>query len=844
MALHDGLRGMSNIENALSLASALPIDVVQEDLLHAFQHHPNTVLVAEPGAGKTTRVPLWLLNTPQLSGRKIILLEPRRVAARAAAQRMAESLGEQLGDTIGLRMRGETRLSAATRLEVVTDGVFARQIIADPELKTVGAVLFDEFHERALDGDLGLALALDVQGALRPDLKLMIMSATLDADAVSAFLGHAPIIHAKGRNFPVETHYIAAPTRRGQKPALIPQTVRAIETALAKHMGDVLVFLPGRFEIEATARSLKNTLSDDVFIASLYAGLPSKAQARALAATKPGTRKIILATTIAQTSLTIEGIRIVVDSGLVRRPRFNAHLGVAKLETVRVSQAAADQRRGRAGRMQSGVCYRLWPAAETKALAPYDKAEILEADLAAFVLTLADWGVSDPAQLKFLDLPAKGRFQSAQRALQRLGALQPNGAITSYGQTLQSLPLAPDLAAMLMSACARSETYGRSAALLAVLLDSGQQDDELDLRVRFVDAQKTRQSQLNQRFTRLCRAANIAPKGVFCPRDACGSLLLTARPQWLAINRGQKGDKVSFQLVSGQRVEMDITHPLAFEKNLVIADMMGDARNLRPLALAPLAPAEFSAHCTTHAHWDERLYFDPVKCAVRAQTQKRLGALVLETEYWDVSNGAAAEALFWQSLSQLAETTKALSVLPWEPRHAQLHERLLYMNQTFGSPWPDVNAQKLSADMAEWLAPYCPGIFQRAAVDGEAVYQALLALAPDLTALNHHAPKYWPLADGGQVAIDYGDPNGPTMRVKVQRLFGLAHHPTLPNGTKLILDLLSPAARSLQVTTDLTAFWGGSWSDVRADMRGRYPKHDWPADPQIAQPSQGPKGRR
>ncbi|WP_306260360.1 ATP-dependent helicase HrpB [Pararhizobium sp. IMCC21322] len=798
----------------------LPIEAVKAELLDQFRNHPNLVLVAEPGAGKTTQVPLWLLQETLLDGQKIILLEPRRIAARAAAQRMASLLGETLGQTVGLRMRAETKVSAKTRLEVVTEGVFSRMILDNAELPGVGAVLFDEFHERSLDADLGLALALDVQAALRPDLKLMVLSATIDAKAVSALMQDAPTITSKGRSFPIDFHYLPGKPRQ----RIAPQVVEAVKLAIKQDSGSLLVFLPGRSEIETTRRMLNDIYDrdDTILIAPLYAGLPQQAQIAALQPAPKGKRKIVLSTNLAQTSMTIEGVRIVVDGGLSRRPRFNPQTSVSRLETVSVSRAAADQRAGRAGRTEPGICYRLWPEQWMRTLEAQDRPEILEADLSRFALDLAEWGVNAPEQLAFLDYPAKGKFTAAQNQLRSFGALDKDGHVTDIGRKLQALPLDPHLGAMALSAAKQSTEALRSALLLAALLSDTQAQRELDLGVLYGQSRSRPEGMVRQSFERLCRHFSIPVKGPTWSREAVGPLLLIAFPMWVAINRGPG----RFQLAAGQRVTCPAEHALAGEPFLVVTDMMGDAGNLRLLSASSLATDDYQAHAERHATSEEFLEFNEAEGRVKAEQIKRLGAIVLERKQVAKFDQSAAEDVFWQAVA-----ARGLDLVPISQKTNALLDRLQFLHTAIGDPWPDMSRATLAETLESWLRPFVPGAVALKALSHTAIMDALKFRAPQIHDLDRLAPERFSLANGRTMTIDYSNENGPTLRARAQDFFGVNEHPVIAKNVPLIIDLLSPARRSIQITRNLPTFWTGSWRDVRADMRGRYPKHNWPENP-------------
>ncbi|MFK8035242.1 MAG: ATP-dependent helicase HrpB [Hyphomicrobiales bacterium] len=810
----------------------LPIEAVRTELLQKFRFSQSLVLMAEPGAGKTTQVPLWLLEEAEFKEHKIVLLEPRRIAARAAAQRLAHLLGEELGQTVGLRMRAETRVSKTTRLEVVTEGVFSRMILNEPDLPGIGAVLFDEFHERSLDADLGLALALEAQSALRPDLKLMVLSATIDVSAISKLMDGAAVVTSKGRGFPVETSYL----RSNKRLRIAPQIVETILQALDAENGSLLVFLPGRSEIETVSRMLQDSLAKrpNILIAPLYAGLPQREQSLALEPATTGMRKIVLSTTLAQTSMTIEGVRVVIDSGLTRRPRYNPQTGVSRLETVRVSVAAADQRRGRAGRTEPGACYRLWAEPETRALAAQDRPEILETNLSRFALDLAEWGVTSPDKLAFLDQPSEGHFTAAKTQLQSLEAIDSGGRITELGKRIQRLPLDPHLSVMLLQAETDGQKTLRSALILASLLTDGLSRNELDLRNLYTRAINSPQGGVKQTFERLCRWFSIPSKGGFCPRDELGGILLPAFPDWVAKNQGGG----HFQLVAGQRVLCPTDSELSSEKYLIVADLMGEAANLRLLAACPLDVSTFEDHAARHAETKDRLFFNELKGRVKAEKITTLGALLLEKKPKSKFDRNQAEDVFWQAIG-----TADLKPLFTSQKITALIGRLQFLHNIVGDPWPNSSFECLQKDLESWLRPFLPSVISISGISETLLAEGIRARVAPIHDLNELAPERFQLTEDRSVAIDYSSDNGPTLHARVQEFYGMRKHPTIAGSVPLILDLLSPARRSIQITKNLPAFWQGSWSDVRADMRGRYPKHHWPEDPSQSTPVQHTRKR-
>ncbi|WP_018263258.1 ATP-dependent helicase HrpB [Methylobacterium sp. WSM2598] len=815
---------------------ALPIDAVLADLQAALAGRPNAVLVAPPGAGKTTRVPLALLDAPWRGDGRIIVLEPRRLAARAAAERMAETRGERVGDTVGLRVRLGSKVSARTRIEVVTEGVFARMILDDPELTGIAAVLFDEFHERSLDADLGLALALDAQGGLREDLRLLAMSATLDGARVARLMGGAPVIASEGRAFPVETRYLDRdPNRRVEE-----ATAEAIERALRAEPGSVLAFLPGQGEIRRVAELLAPRLAahPEVDLAPLYGALDRGEQDRAVRPSPPGRRKVVLATSIAETSLTIEGVRVVVDSGLARVPVYEPDLGLTRLATVRASRASVDQRRGRAGRTEPGICYRLWAEAATGALEPFTRPEILSADLAGLVLDCAAWGVTDPATLPFLDPPPGPALAEAKALLAGLGALDAGGRLTPEGRRLRALPLPPRLARMVVAAAEGRAAAREAADLAAVLVERGLGGDAVDLaeRVeRFRRDRSGRAEDMRRLASGWARAAGAGPAEGEAP--PLGALLALAYPDRIARARGRPGE---FVLANGRGAALDPALALARAPFLAVAEIVGKAAAARILAAAPIGLEAIEARFADRIEARESVAFDPAARALRARAQRRLGAVTLGERVLPVPADEASARLLARGIAGLG-----LAALPWSRAAAQWRERVSFLRRAEGEPWPDVSDAALAAAAEDWLAPHLLGLTRLDEIGPERLAEALHALLPwTLRArLDAEAPTHVEVPTGSRLPIDYGAEE-PVLAVRVQELFGLAAHPTIGGGrVPLVLHLLSPAQRPIQITRDLPGFWRGSWAAVRADMRGQYPRHPWPDDPLGAPPTRRAKPR-
>ncbi|MDF3064073.1 MAG: hrpB [Microvirga sp.] len=818
----------------------LPIDEVLPQLAASLRARPNAVLVAPPGAGKSTRVPLTLLDEPWVGQRKLIVLEPRRLAARAAADRMARTLGEEVGDTVGLRVRLGSRIGRRTRIEVVTEGVFSRMILEDPALDGVAAVLFDEFHERSLDADLGLALALDAQGGLRDDLRLLAMSATLDGARVARLMGEAPVIRSEGRAYPVETRYLGRdPNRR------IDEAVAdAILRALRGESGSLLVFLPGQGEIRRVETRLRERMGDPaVDLAPLYGALDRAEQDRAVEPAGPGRRKVVLATAIAETSLTIEGVRVVIDSGLARVPVYEPGIGLTRLETVRVSRASADQRRGRAGRTAPGVCFRLWEEAATGSLEPFAKPEILSADLAPLLLDCAAWGVADPATLPFLDRPPAPAVKEARALLLELGAVDQDGRITNTGRRLQALPLPPRLARMVMDASERGPDAARDAAdLAALLVERGLGGDAVDLSERlerFRRDRSRRAGDMRRMAQGWARAAQAEAPCLQGGREASpGHLIALAYPDRMAKARGRPGEYV---MANGRGAVLEAHERLAREAFLAIAEIAGGAASARILAAAALTLAELEEAAGPRIVAGDEVVFDEASRALRARVTRRLGAIALSERPLPAPATEEAARILARGIGSLG-----LDVLPWSKSLAQWRERVMFLRRAEGEGWPDLSEEALGATIEDWLAPHLLGKAALSELGAAEFAQALQALLPWplQRRLETDAPTHVEVPTGSRIPVDYGSEEGPALAVRVQELFGLSTHPTIAAGrVPLVLHLLSPAHRPIQITKDLPGFWRGSWAGVRADMRGQYPKHPWPEDPLKAEPTRRAKPR-
>ena len=852
--------------------SPLPIDQALPELTAALRARESAVLVAPPGAGKTTRVPLVLMDEPWAANKKILVLEPRRLAARTAAARMAATLKEDVGQTVGLRVRFGSKISKATRIEVITEGIFTRLILDDPSLTGVAAVLFDEFHERSLDADLGLALARDAQQGLRDDLKLLVMSATLDGARVAKLLsdkkhGDAPVVASEGRSFPVETRYLGRDTQT----QIERQVADAVARALRADAGSALVFLPGAAEIRRTETMLKERVSDaSVDIVTLYGALDAQTQDRAISPAPAGRRKVVLATSIAETSLTIEGVRIVVDCGLSRVPRYEPDVGVTRLETVRVSRAAADQRRGRAGRTEPGVCYRLWDEPQTGSLEAFTRPEILSGDLSSLLLDLAQWGVSDPAKLSFLDsLPAPA-LTEAKALLVELGAIDADGRITGEGKALRKLPLPPRLARMVVDAVAAGEGL-LGAEIAAVLTERGLGGDDADLRHRLDQFRRDRSRRaedargMAKRWADLSSpsperggSAGVAGRGGVNMEgtptrtasrsdlplagggiESVGALLALAYPDRIAKNRG--GGKGAFLLANGRGANIDVVSPLAREPFIAVAELTGTATQSRIVLAAAMPLAEIEARYAARIENRDEVFFDAASASLRGRRGRKLGALVLAEQAVPVKPDA-------ESARELAKGILALGLdrLPWTKPLAQWRNRIMFLRRSEGDEWLDLSDAGLASTIAEWLEPMLLDKTSLAQISADDLAQALTAQVPwNLRKrLDAEAPTHFAAPSGSSVPIDYEAEEGPKLSIRVQELFGLAKHPAIAGGrVPLVIELLSPAHRPVQVTRDLPGFWRGSYADVKTEMKGRYPRHPWPDDPTTAPATRRAKRR-
>jgi ATP-dependent helicase HrpB len=810
----------------------LPVAETFPRLREALADARRAVVVAPPGAGKTTLVPLALLDEPWLGDRRIVMLEPRRLATRAAARRMADLRGESVGDTVGYQTRDERRIGPATRIEVVTEGILTRRLQNDPELPGVSLVIFDEVHERNLPTDLGLALALDAAATLRPDLRIVAMSATPDTGALLRVLGDVPVIESLGRTFPVDVRWVPPADRRTR---LDEATATVVRQALRDEPGDVLVFLPGIGEIRRVEQLLTGSVGADVDLYALAGALSLAEQDAALAASPPGRRRVVLSTDIAETSLTVDGVRVVVDSGAARAPRFDVRTGMTRLTTITTSRSSADQRAGRAGRTEPGAAYRLWSRIEHGSRAAHRAPEIEEVDLAGLALELAAWGT--PAdELSFMTPPPAKAMRAATELLHALGALDADGRITRVGREMLGLPVHPRLARMLVA------EPGPLACTIAAIIDErdvlrGPLDTlpaDLALRVRLVagrdhhdQADRRSVQRLRERAGDLARRLGIRFDTDLIDADRAGGLLLHAFPDRLA-RRRRPGQ---FQLRSGSGAWLPDTDPLAHEPFVVAADLDGKRDRSRIRLAAAIDADEIADALADDIDETVQLDWDPVRDDLVARTERRLGAMRLGEAVRPPAPGEATTA----ALLDRARAT-GLAVLGWSATSISMRERVSFLHRTVGEPWPDWSIAALTASLDEWLAPYLPGATRRS--DLERVDLAMVLRSqlpwPEGADLDEVAPAALALPTGRSVPIDYSA-DEPLARVRVQDLFGTTVHPTA-GGRPIVLHLLSPADRPIQITADLPGFWAGTWSEVRKDLAGRYPKHQWPADPATATP--------
>lgn len=829
----------------------LPVDEAIPAVCAALSTSLSAVLRAPPGAGKTTHVPLALLNEPWLAGSRIIVLEPRRLATRSVAARMSQLLNERAGETVGYRVRRDTKVGPRTRIEVVTEGILTRMIQSDPTLEGIGLLIFDEFHERSIHADTGLALALHSRTLVRPDLRILVMSATLDGARVSGLLEDAPVITSTGRTYPVELHYSTRTDIRAMPAAVASKVMQA----LSDDDGDVLVFLPGGAEIRRVTSLLAGRVSGNVRIEQLYGDLPQDRQDAAIMPSLRGARKVVLSTPIAETSLTIEGVSVVIDSGFARAPRFSARSGMSRLETVRISRASADQRAGRAGRTRPGKCYRLWDAHEQHHLVAQYPAEILQADLAPLVLELAVAGIKDGTTLRWLDTPPGAAVEQATQLLLMLGALDDGGRATLRGREMAALPVHPRLARMIIAA--RAMLAGALACDIAAILEerdfvrgaNGPPDADIEIRLELLrspgSARAMHGVEVDVALARRVASESAALKrqlGIIDAGDtrgvSAGLVLAQAYPDRIAQARGDSADG-RFLLRNGRGATL--THPqgLSTAAYIVAGELDGDARAARIFLGAEISRGDVEMHFGDQFERDEMVEWDDATRSVRARRRERLGAIVLKEERLSEPDPRAVTSVLLDVVRR-----EGIASLPWRDEARTRRERIAFL-RTRHSEWPDVSDDALLARLDEWLAPILAGRSSLAELPGD-LDRALMSMLDweKKAQLDRLAPTHYVAPTGTRVGIDYSDPSAPSIAIRLQEMFGVRATPTIDGGAvPLTVELLSPARRPVQVTRDLAGFWIGSYFDVRKDLRGRYPKHVWPEDPLTEPPTSRAKRR-
>lgn len=839
----------------------LPIEPLLPELCATLASHPSLVLEAPPGAGKTTRVPLALLDEAWLAGKSIIMLEPRRLAARNAALYMAAELGEEAGGRVGYRVRFDSKVGPRTRIEVVTEGILTRRLQHDPELAGVGLVIFDEFHERNLHSDLALALCLDAQQGLREDLKLLVMSATLDGDRVAKLL-KAPLLRSEGRSYPVEHHYLP----REPEGRIAEVAASAVRRVVGEESGDILLFLPGAGEIRSSLELLRSDPAcNGIDLYPLYGDLPHSEQELAINPSPAGRRKVVLTTNIAETSLTIEGVRVVIDSGWQRTPRFDPRSGLTRLETVRVSRASATQRAGRAGRLEPGACYHLWSDTTQNGLIPYNSPEIIEADLAPLALELAQWGVTDASSLRWLDTPPAAALAQAQQLLQQLGALNEQNRITADGKAMARLPLHPRLAHMLVRAGALGQ--GALACDIAALLSErdilrgleGEGRCDFTLRITALRAHRAGGNKGARGYgadARACSAVERAAKQwrqlLKLPADnspvadaQVGALLALAYPDRVARRRDEVGGRY---LLANGRGAVLFRDCVAGAEFIVVAelDAGGSSRTGegRIFSAAPITRQQLEFLFAAQLAWHDEVSWDERTQVVLARRVRGLGALVLEQGVLATPDAEAISKAMLQGIRRMG-----LESLPWDEECRQLQARVCSLHQWLpDADWPELSDEALLATLDEWLAPWLTNISRRDHFKRLDLMAALLAILgwERQQQLAQLAPTHLTVPSGSRKKLHYSvDGLPPVLAVKLQELFGLAETPTLAQGRlAVMLHLLSPAQRPIQVTQDLVSFWHNTYPEVKKELKGRYPKHPWPDDPWSAQATARAKPRR
>ncbi|MEZ5833500.1 MAG: ATP-dependent helicase HrpB [Dongiaceae bacterium] len=826
------------------LTTDLPIEPLIPEILDALAAAPNLVLEAPPGAGKTTRVPLALLDAAWAKDGKIIVLEPRRLAARGAAARMAAMLGEEAGGTVGYRVRLDRKVGPKTRIEAITTGLFLRQLQGDPALPGIAAILFDEFHERTIEGDMALAFALEAQAGLRDDLRLIIMSATLDGESVAERIPGARRLRSEGRAFPVETRHLGD----DQNARLEDRMATAIRRALGEEDGDVLAFLPGTAEIRRTQDRLAG--EDRAVVLPLYGDLPLPEQDKAIRRDPQGRRKIILATSIAETSLTIDGVRVVVDSGLRRTPRFDPNSGMSRLVTIKASLAATAQRRGRAGRTAPGVCYRLWSEASERALPAFDAPEIEAADLSPLALELAVWGIADPASLALMTPPPVAALAQARGLLRQLEAIDANNLATPHGRRMAELGLHPRLAHMMVRAEARGlgDLACDIAAILSErdLLKGRETDADLRHRVQLLRGDSSDPALDRNQRARVRQSALDWRRQLGVAKDAdsstarCGQVLALAYPDRLAQRRGAPGQ---FRLSNGRGAVLPAHDPLAAEAFLAVGSLDGDARDARIFLAAPIALTEIEEDFADAIEQRDVLAWNARAEMVEAKRERRLWSLVLDEKALKTPPSDRIAAAMIEGIREMG-----LDALPWTENARNLQARIAFLRRIGDArhDWPDLSDATLLETLETWLAQYLSGMTRRAHLANLDLMDALLSRLDwkQRQTLDELAPTHLVVPSGSRVPLDYKSGEVPVLAVRLQEMFGATDTPTIAGGkVQVLLHLLSPARRPVQVTRDLKSFWANSYRAVKADLKGQYPKHYWPDDPLQAAPTARAKPR-
>lgn len=808
----------------------LPISEVLDDIDTELRTGKNLVIAAPPGAGKTTLVPLKLLDAPWRNDGRIILIEPRRLAARAAARRMASILGEDVGERVGYRMRLDNRIGKNTRIEVVTEGVFSRMILDDPELKGIACVIFDEFHERALDADFGLALALDVQAALREDLRIIIMSATLDIEEICKLVPDAKSIESKGRSFPIDIIYWPRRARTRIEDVMADAAMKMHR----EHSGSILCFLPGMAEIKRTYERLSGKLGDDTDLYALHGSLSSVEQDKAIRPAEKNRRKVVLASAIAETSITIDGVRIIIDSGLQRQAFFEAATGITRLETSRVSQSSATQRAGRAGRTEPGIALRLWQEEQQAALPKFSAPQILTSDLSPLLLDSLSWGVQDLTDLSFITAPPESALKAARELLLVLGAIDDANTITKMGKAMRQLPLPPRLAAMVIGA--KNKRSREKAAKLAILLTEqglGGQTADLELRLKNFENDRSRRSKAAMNLAlRIAGSVDKISESDDNSEMTCGEILEIGFSDRIAKRREQTGH---YTMANGRGAAIDELDGLARHDMLVVADLTGKAVAPRILSACAFDLATLEGATNSAVEVIEEYKFDKQSSSVRGRLVQKLGAIKLSEKPLPKPKGEKAIEALIEGIQKIG-----IDILPFSKSINDFRARSEFYRMRADDDWPDMSDAGLLLSMDKWFAPFQSNISSVSDVSSQSIDNGIKNLLSwdQQQSLDRNVPTHFTFPDGKRISISY-EGDDALLSVRVQQLYGQTQHPSiLSHKLPLLLELLSPAGRPIQLTRDLPGFWKGSWADVRSDMRGRYPKHDWPEDPATAKPPQ------